>query len=102
MHGSTLLRLIGLTVPFYAVVAIYSTLVWIDQRVWTLAALQLVSGALMVGVTLDPDPQRRAVSSRMGLPGHRGPLGSMCGASGRGKGASRAAIKGRMSRSRPL
>ena len=52
VHGSTLLRLIGLTVPFYAVVAIYSTLVWIDQRVWTLAALQLVSGALMVGVTL--------------------------------------------------
>ena len=51
-HGTTLLRLIGLTAPFYAVVAVYSTLVWIDQRVWTLAALQLIGGATMIGVTL--------------------------------------------------
>jgi O-antigen/teichoic acid export membrane protein len=51
-HGATLLRLLGLTQPFYAVVAVYSTLAWVDQRVWTLAGLTALSGVLMVGVTL--------------------------------------------------
>jgi O-antigen/teichoic acid export membrane protein len=38
-HGETLLRLIGVSAPFTAIVIIYSTLAWVDQRVWLLAAI---------------------------------------------------------------
>jgi O-antigen/teichoic acid export membrane protein len=51
-HGAALLRLVGLSAPFAAVVALYSTLAWLDQRVWLLAALQAGSGILMLGTTL--------------------------------------------------
>jgi O-antigen/teichoic acid export membrane protein len=51
-HGTQLLRLIGLSVPFTAITAVYCTLVWLDQRVWALAAFQAVSGAVLLGVTL--------------------------------------------------
>ncbi len=47
-----LLRLIGLSAPFAALVAVYSTLAWLDQRVWLLAAIQGVAGAMMLGLTL--------------------------------------------------
>jgi O-antigen/teichoic acid export membrane protein len=51
-HGAALLRLIGLSAPFGAVVALYSTLVWLDQRVWLLAGFLAVSGATLVASTL--------------------------------------------------
>jgi O-antigen/teichoic acid export membrane protein len=51
-HGVTLLRLVGLSTPFTAMVVLYSTLVWLEQQVWLLAAFQAVSGALMLAVTL--------------------------------------------------
>jgi O-antigen/teichoic acid export membrane protein len=51
-HGAELLRLIGLSTPFSAVVAVYCTLAWIDCRIWRLAAFQAVSGVAMLGVTL--------------------------------------------------
>lgn len=51
-NGAALLRLIGLSTPFSAVVAIYCTLLWIDCRIWRLAAFQAVSGAAMLGATL--------------------------------------------------
>lgn len=51
-EGATLLRLIGLSMPFAAVVALYRTLVWLDQRVWTLALLQAVAGVAVLGIAL--------------------------------------------------
>ncbi|HTU84414.1 MAG TPA: hypothetical protein VMF57_02505 [Solirubrobacteraceae bacterium] len=51
-HGTELLRLIGLSTPFSAVVAVYCTLAWIDCRIWRLAAFQAVAGAAMLGGTL--------------------------------------------------
>jgi O-antigen/teichoic acid export membrane protein len=51
-HGAELLRLIGLSAPFGAVTAVYCSLVWLDQRVWALAAFQAISGAAVLGATL--------------------------------------------------
>jgi len=51
-EGAPLLRLIGLSAPFGAVIAFYSTLVWLDQRVWLLAGFVAVSGAVQIVTTL--------------------------------------------------
>jgi O-antigen/teichoic acid export membrane protein len=51
-HGTELLRLIGCSAPFSALVALYCTLMWIDRRVWLLAAFQAASGVAMVAATL--------------------------------------------------
>jgi O-antigen/teichoic acid export membrane protein len=51
-NGAMLLRLIGLSAPFGAMVAVYSTLAFLDQRVWLLAAFQGAGGVLMLGLTL--------------------------------------------------
>jgi O-antigen/teichoic acid export membrane protein len=47
-HGAELLRLIGLAVPFNAIVAVYCTQMWLAQRVWPLAAMQAASGVAML------------------------------------------------------
>jgi O-antigen/teichoic acid export membrane protein len=51
-HGTGLLRLIGLTTPFSAVVVVYSTLAWVDQRLWLLAGWLAASGSTLVLVTV--------------------------------------------------
>jgi O-antigen/teichoic acid export membrane protein len=51
-HGTVLLRLIGCSVPFSALVAFYCTLMWIDRRVWLLAAFQAAVGAATLVITL--------------------------------------------------
>jgi O-antigen/teichoic acid export membrane protein len=51
-HGTELLRLIGLSAPFYAVVALYGTLAWLDQRVWLLAGFLAASGAMLLAATM--------------------------------------------------
>ena len=51
-HGTELLRLIGLSAPFSAITAVYCTLVWLDQRVWALAAFQAAMGTALVGGSL--------------------------------------------------
>ena len=51
-RGTTLLRLVGLSAPFGAVVALYGTLAWLDQRVWLLAGFLAVSGAVQLAATL--------------------------------------------------
>lgn len=51
-EGVPLLRLIGLSAPFTAVVVVYGTLVWLDQRVWLLAGFQAVAGILLLGLAL--------------------------------------------------
>lgn len=60
-HGSTLLRLIGISAPFTAVVTLYTTLAWIDQHVWLLAAIQAAAGLALVLVTV-------ALLPHVGLP----------------------------------
>ena len=59
-EGVPLLRLIGLTAPFTAVIVIYGTLVWLDQRVWLLAGFQAVAGVLLLALAL-------ALLPRLGL-----------------------------------
>jgi O-antigen/teichoic acid export membrane protein len=51
-EGVPLLRLIGLSAPFTAVVVIYGTLVWLDQRVWLLAGFQACAGILLLAAAL--------------------------------------------------
>jgi O-antigen/teichoic acid export membrane protein len=51
-HGAELLRLIGCSAPFTALVALYCMLMWIDQRVWLLAAFQAASGVALLAATL--------------------------------------------------
>ena len=51
-EGVPLLRLIGLSTPFTAVIVIYGTLVWLDQRVWLLAGFQAVAGILLLVLAL--------------------------------------------------
>lgn len=58
--GAALLRLIGLSAPFSAVIALYSTLAWLDQRVWMLAGFQALMGIAIVGASL-------ALMPRLGL-----------------------------------
>ena len=51
-EGVPLLRLVGLSAPFTAVIVIYGTLVWLDQRVWLLAGFQAVAGILLLVLAL--------------------------------------------------
>jgi O-antigen/teichoic acid export membrane protein len=51
-HATDLVRLIGLSAPFIAIVYLYSSFAWLEQRVWRLAGIQVVSGALLVGLTI--------------------------------------------------
>jgi O-antigen/teichoic acid export membrane protein len=51
-HGAPLLRLLGLSAPFYAVFALYGTLAWLDQRVWMLAGFLAVYGVALLATTL--------------------------------------------------
>jgi O-antigen/teichoic acid export membrane protein len=51
-HGAALLRLVGLSAPFGAVVALYGTLAWLDQRVWLLAGFLAISAVSVLVMTL--------------------------------------------------
>ncbi len=51
-HGAELLRLIGCSAPFSAIVALYCTLMWIDRRVWLLASFQAVMGVALLTTTV--------------------------------------------------
>jgi O-antigen/teichoic acid export membrane protein len=51
-HGVELLRLVGLSAPFTALVVLYCTLTWLDQRVWLLAGFQAVAGVLVLTLTV--------------------------------------------------
>jgi O-antigen/teichoic acid export membrane protein len=46
VHGTTLLRLLLLSLPGTAVTAFYSAFAWLDKRVWWLAGRQLVSATI--------------------------------------------------------
>jgi O-antigen/teichoic acid export membrane protein len=51
-HATELVRLIGLSAPFLAFTYLYGAFAWLEQRVWRLATIQVVSGALIVGLTI--------------------------------------------------
>lgn len=51
-NGTGLLRLIGCSAPFSALVGLYSTLMWIDRRVWLLAAFQGACGVALLTTTI--------------------------------------------------
>ena len=60
-HGAELLRLIGVSIPFSAITAVWCTLVWLEQRVWALAAFQAVAGTALLATTI-------VLLPRLGLP----------------------------------
>jgi O-antigen/teichoic acid export membrane protein len=51
-QGTEVLRLIGLSAPFAAIVALYTAFAWLEQRVWRLALIQAGTGVLLVGLAL--------------------------------------------------
>ncbi len=51
-HGVVLLRLIGLSAPFSALVVVFCALAWLDQRIWMLAGFQAAVGAVLIGTTV--------------------------------------------------
>jgi O-antigen/teichoic acid export membrane protein len=51
-HGVVLLRLIGLSAPFSALVVLFCALAWLDQRIWMLAGFQAGVGAVLIGTTV--------------------------------------------------
>jgi hypothetical protein len=59
-HGTSLLRLVGLSVPFTAVTVLYSTFAWLEQRLWRLVAIQAGTGVLLLTITF-------ALLPRLGL-----------------------------------
>jgi O-antigen/teichoic acid export membrane protein len=52
VHGTTLLRLLLLALPGIAVTAFYSSIAWLDKRVWWLAGRELVSAAVYFAILL--------------------------------------------------
>ena len=51
-HSSALLRLVGLSAPFTALVVLYCSLAWLEQRVWLLAAFQATVAVMLLSMTL--------------------------------------------------
>lgn len=49
-HGTTLLRMLMLSIPATAVTAFYSAFAWLDRRVWWLAIREVVSSAVYFAV----------------------------------------------------
>ena len=50
-HGVALLRLVGLTAPLLLVSMLYQSFAWLDQRVWWLLAVQVLSLAMFFILT---------------------------------------------------
>jgi O-antigen/teichoic acid export membrane protein len=50
LHGTTLLRLLLLSLPGVAVTAFYSAMAWLDKRVWWLAGRELVAAAVYFAI----------------------------------------------------
>jgi O-antigen/teichoic acid export membrane protein len=51
-NGTRLLQLIGCSAPFSALVGLYCTWMWIDRRVWPLAAFQAACGVALLTTTV--------------------------------------------------
>ncbi len=51
VHGTSLLLLLGVSVPFTAVTVLYSSFAWIEQKLWRLVAIEAGSGLLLLTIT---------------------------------------------------
>jgi O-antigen/teichoic acid export membrane protein len=52
IHGTTLLRMLLLSLPGTSVAAFYSAFAWLDKRVWRLAIRDLVSAVIYFGILI--------------------------------------------------
>ena len=48
-NGTTLVRILALTLPFNALNALYGTFAWMEQRLWRLVILQGTNAAVLLG-----------------------------------------------------
>jgi O-antigen/teichoic acid export membrane protein len=51
-HATTLLRLIGVAAPLQLVTILYQAFAWLDQRVWLLLAIQVVTSAAFLALSI--------------------------------------------------
>lgn len=51
-HATVFLLIIGVSVPFGFVRVLYSAFTWLEQRVWMLLGITIVSAAALLGLTL--------------------------------------------------
>jgi O-antigen/teichoic acid export membrane protein len=49
--GAGVLRLVGLSLPFGALSALFISYLWIEQRIWSLVAARIAQSAVLIGVT---------------------------------------------------
>jgi len=49
--GATLMRLVGFTLPFGAILALFTSSLWISHRLWLLAAVEVAETVLVIGLT---------------------------------------------------
>lgn len=48
-EGTTLVRILALTLPFNAINALYGTFAWMEQKLWRLVILQAANAAILLG-----------------------------------------------------
>jgi O-antigen/teichoic acid export membrane protein len=58
-HGVELLRLVGLSAPFSALVVVFCTLAWLQRRIWLLAGFQAAVGAVLLSMCVVLLPHAR-------------------------------------------
>jgi O-antigen/teichoic acid export membrane protein len=51
-HGSTLLRLLALAMPFTSVIVLYGSLAWLAKRLWRLVAVELGGTVAFLGASV--------------------------------------------------
>jgi len=51
-NGTTLVRILALTLPFNALNALYGTFAWMEQKLWRLVVLQASNAAILLGGSL--------------------------------------------------
>jgi O-antigen/teichoic acid export membrane protein len=52
LHGTTILRMLLLSLPGSAVTIFYSSFAWLDKKVWWMALMELVSAIIFFGLVL--------------------------------------------------
>ena len=51
-HGTTLMRILAVALPFNAINGVYGTFAWMEQKLWRLVALQGAMTTILLGGTL--------------------------------------------------
>jgi O-antigen/teichoic acid export membrane protein len=50
-NGAALLRLLGLSFPFHAVIIFFTAILWMERKIWTILGYQFLQAAVLVGLT---------------------------------------------------